>query len=158
MRPTATYHTSEERVEVEDMFHRKIATQIQRVAARHNFPFRLSSRPKKIGFLTSHLTQWHKEASDSHGRSSTYPPRNGVSEMSKIHGPLVCKTRRGGTRGPGTHPPKKWHSGARDWMEGGASHSTFATYANIFEHKKEVVYGSSKDMQGYIVYEEGTIA
>ena len=32
--------------------------------------------------------------------------------MRKIHAHFVWKARRGGTRGPGTHPPKKGHRGA----------------------------------------------
>ena len=31
--------------------------------------------------------------------------------MRKIHAPFVWKARRGATRGPRTHPPKKWHKG-----------------------------------------------
>ena len=31
--------------------------------------------------------------------------------MRKIRAPFVWKASRGGTRRPGTHPPKKWHKG-----------------------------------------------
>lgn len=96
---------------VEDIFHRKTTTKVHRVAARHYFPFRLSNRPKKTNFQATHPSPWHKQARDTRVRSRTRPPRERASKMRKIHGPLVCKTRRGGTRGPGTYPPKKWHKG-----------------------------------------------
>ena len=50
-RLTTTNETSKERVEVYPMFYRKFITHMHRVAARHEFPFRLSNMPKRTGNL-----------------------------------------------------------------------------------------------------------
>ena len=84
---------------------------MHRVDARHEFPFRPSNSPKRPGFQTSHPSAWHKQARDTQGRGRAPPPRERASKMRKIHAPFVWKARRGGTRGPGTRPPKKWHKG-----------------------------------------------
>ena len=95
------FHTSQE----------KDTTQMHRVDARHEFPFRPSNSPKRAGFQTSHPSTWHKQARDTEGRGRAPPPRERASKIRKIHAPFVWNARRGGTRGPGTHPPKKWHKG-----------------------------------------------
>ena len=88
---------------------------MHRVDARHEFPFRPSNSPKRPGFQTSHPSAWHKQARDTEGRGRAPPPRERASKMRKIHAPFAWKARRGGTRGPGTHPPKKWHKGGTWW-------------------------------------------
>ena len=94
------------------MFHRKITTLIHRVAARHEFPFRLSNRQKRTGFQTSHPSAWHEETRDTWMRRNIHTSRERASKMRRIHSAFVWKASRGGTRGLGTHPPKKWHKGA----------------------------------------------
>ena len=84
---------------------------MHRVAARHECPFRPSNSPKRAGFQTSHPSTWHKQASGTQGRGIARPPLERASKMRKSHAPFVWKARRGGTRGPGIHPPKKWHKG-----------------------------------------------
>ena len=109
--PTATYNTSKERKEACHTCREKITTQMHRVAARHEFPFRPSNRPKRTGFQTSHPSTCHGEARDTRGRGRACPPRERASKTRKSHAPFVWKASRGGTRGPGTHLPKKWHKG-----------------------------------------------
>ena len=109
--PTATYYTSKEIAEACHTFREKIKTQMHRVAARHEFPFRPSNRPKRTGFQTSHPSTCHGEARDTRGRGRACPPRERASKTRKSHAPFVWKASRGGTRGPGTHLPKKWHKG-----------------------------------------------
>ena len=108
-RPTATYNTSKEIVEACYTFQEKITSQLHRVDARHEFPFRPSNSPKRTGFQTSHPSTCHEEARDTRARSKTRQPRERASKTRKILALFVRKARRDGTRGPGTHPPKKWH-------------------------------------------------
>ena len=132
--PTATYYTSKEIAEACHTCREKNRTQMHRVHARHEFPFRPSNSPKRAGFQTSHPSTWHKQARDTQGRGRARPPRQRAFKMRKIHAPFVWKARRGGTRGPGTHPPKKWHKGVPRNVRNSSRYLSFPLLSTNEEH------------------------
>ena len=93
-------------------FVKKIRTQVHRLAARHEYPFRLTNRPKRIGFQTSHPLAWPKEARDTGLQKSAHPPRERALKMRMIHAKFIQKARRGETARPRTYLPEEWHVGA----------------------------------------------